>query len=333
MVGRLFALLVMGLALGGSGVGSVSAADPSCREAHSVLGMSVQPAKQSESVTALVITEVVPLSQGARIGLRKDDVIEQANSWQTADCEGYRSAVREAREQEKALLLLVKRGGRRQTFVLEAGIWRRQEKEQQAREAITSLQTMLAAPLPPALQGSVERTGAQALKALRQVETIAELHGRPDAYTQGVNNAKAQLVALDNASQGEAEKRVAVAARTVLDYYVIAQEIFQYRKDFVAQLRDREHKGRDVALAQSQVPYYFDSPVPGWISRYPFLRASVSATPENVGLIKWQGEWAGKWNPDKAMQLLWDKAKQETDLFAQWLRTGTGERVQGTGNR
>lgn len=329
----LSSLLALGLTLGSSAVGSVSAVEPPCREAYSILGLSVQPAKQSESVTALVITEVVPLSQGARIGLRKDDVIEQANSWQTADCEGYRNAVREAREQEKALLLLVKRGGRQQTFVLEAGIWRRQEKEQQAREAVGSLQTMLAAPLPPALAGSVERTGAQALKTLRQVEVIAELHGRPDAYTQEVRNAKAQLVGLDNASQGEADKRVAAAARTVLDYYVTAQEIFQYRKDFVAQLRDREHKGRDVALSQSDVPYYFDSPVPGWISRYPFLRASVTATPETVGLLKWQGEWAGKWNPDKAMQLLWDKAKQETDLFAQWLKTGTGDRGQVTGNR
>jgi hypothetical protein len=45
-------------------------------------------------------------------------------------------------------------------------------------------------------------------------------------------------------------------------------------------------------------------------------RASVSESPQMVNFL----ERPGRWGPDKAVQLLWEKAKKETENFARWLK-------------
>src|SRR4029453_643668 len=186
------------------------AADNPCQEAQEILGLSLaaQTKRETDTPPTLMVTEVLPLSQAARLGIAKGDAIEKINSWGAHDCQSYSRAVQDARGEQKAILLLIIRKGRRQTLAFEPEIWVRKEKEKQEKEAVASLQTMLAAPLPTDMKGKVSDVGARALAILHDVETATTVSGKPTAYEEGVVNAKTQLRAIDQGSQGEGEKRV-----------------------------------------------------------------------------------------------------------------------------
>jgi hypothetical protein len=290
------------------------AADNPCQEAQEILGLSLSPAAKQEG-NGLVITDIAPLSQGARIGLLKGDVVEQINSWQARDCQSYSHAVQDARSENKAVLLLITRKGKRQVLAFEPELWVRKEEEKKEKEAIVSLQTMLEAPLPADVKGKTDETGAQALASLRALAAVAVPEGKPNEYEKGVTKATIQLLALDQASQGEAEKRVVAGAKVLLGYYLTAQEIRQYKQDFVSDSRKDLRKGRAAMFVSETVPYFLKSPIPAWVDRYPFLQASVKDSPQMVNFL----EQPGHWDPDKAVELLWEKAKEETETFAKWL--------------
>lgn len=291
----------------------LSAEDP-CQEAQDILGLSLSlMAKQDGG--GLVVSEVAPLSLGARLGLLKGDIVEQINSWQARDCQSYSRAVQDARGDNKAVLLLIKRKGKRQTLAFEPEIWARKEEEKKEREAVASLQTMLEAPLPANVKDKTDETGAQALTVLSELASVAVLDGQANAYEKGVTRATIQLLELDQASQGEAEKRVVAGAKVLLGYYLTAQEIRQYKQDFVSESRKDLRKGRAATFVSSEVPYFLKSPVPGWVDKYSFLQAAVKDSPTMLNFL----EQPGHWDPDKAVELLWEKAKEETMRFAEWL--------------
>ena len=298
------------------------AADQACQEEQELLGLSVAPlGKQSADAppSGLIIADILPLSQGARIGLRKGDIIEQINSWRAQSCNHYSHAVQDAHKDQKAILLLVSRKGSRQTLAFGPEIWIQQEQEKQEKQAVETLQTMLAAPLPTDLKAKVGDTGGQALSILRDVDAATAEQSKPDAYEEAVSTAQTRLRALDQASQGEAEKRIVAGAKVLLAYYLTARDIRQYKQDFVKDQRKDLRKGRAAAFQSPDLPYFLASPVPQWIDRYPFLRASVSETPQVINFL----ETPGHWDPDKAVDLLWQHAKAETDRFAQWLQGQT----------
>lgn len=290
------------------------AADTACQEAQDVLGLALSPAtKPTED--GLTIVDITPLSQGARVGLLKGDVIEQINSWRARNCQSYSRAVQDARGENKAVLLLIKRKGKRQVLAFEPEIWVRKEEEKKEKEAIASLQTMLEAPLPADVKGKTDETGAHALTILRALASVTVTSEKPNAYEKEVTKATIQLLALDQASQGEAEKRVVAGAKVLLGYYLTVQEIHQYKQDFVSESRKDLRKGRAAMFVSEDIPYFLKSPVPGWVDKYPFLRASVKDSPQTVNFL----EQPGHWDPDKAVELLWEKAKEETETFAKWL--------------
>ncbi|MGE0681621.1 MAG: hypothetical protein AB7P69_12090 [Candidatus Binatia bacterium] len=289
-------------------------ADDPCQEAQDILGLSVSLAAKQEG-GGLVVSEIAPLSLGARLGLLKGDIVEQINSWQARDCQSYSRAVQDARGDNKAVLLLIKRKGKRQTLAFEPEIWARKEEEKKEKEAVASLQTMLEAPLPADVRGKTDETGAQALLVLRKLAAVAVLDGKANAYEKGVTRTTIQLLELDQASQGEAEKRVVAGAKVLLGYYLTAQEIRQYKQEFVSESRKDLRKGRAATFVSSNVPYFLKSPVPGWVNKYSFLQAAVKDSPTMLDFL----EQPGHWDPDKAVELLWDKAKEETENFAKWL--------------
>lgn len=334
MVQRISVVVVMTLTLGWLVATEVMAADSPCQEAQEILGLSLKPAvsQDADSARGLIITEVASFSQGALIGLQAGDVIEQINSWQARDCDGYRRTIRDARKEQKALLVLVTRGSKRQLLSFEPEIWKRQEKKQEAKEAVAALQTMLAVPLPPTVQNQVDQTGPQALATLREVAAVAGPRSHPSTYEKGVAKAKVQLAALDQASQGEAEKRITAAAKVVLDYYLTAREIRLYKQEVVNKSRNDKHEDPKPLLMSTELPYLLDSPVSGWIDKYPFLRKSVSETPRTVSIGSIPGEWPGSWNPDTAVQLLWERANEETETFARWLNGEAKEQQSAVNN-
>ena len=190
--------------MGSMTIAQVFAADNSCQEAQDVLGLALNPVAPQEG-SGLTITEITPLSQGARIGLLKGDVVEQVNSWQARDCQSYSRTVQDARSENKAVLLLIKRKGKRQVLAFEPEVWVRKEEEKREKEAIASLQTMLEAPLPKDVKGKADEIGVQSLSVLRELAATAVIDAKPNSYEKGVTKATIQLLALDQGGQGETE--------------------------------------------------------------------------------------------------------------------------------
>jgi hypothetical protein len=73
---------------------------------------------------------------------------------------------------------------------------------------------------------------------------------------------------------------------------------------------------RNATATPAGVPYLLNSPVPGWLEQYPFLQVSVQQSPQKISFI----EREGRWDPDQAVHLLWERAKVETETLTQWLQ-------------
>lgn len=294
---------------------SPAVANP-CQEAREYLGLTLHPTRQ-EDASGLPIAEITQLTPGSRVGLRKGDVLEQVNSWPIQDCKSYRNAVRDAQKKQKAVLLLVARKGKRRPIFFEPEIWQRIEEKKEEKQAVASLQTMLTAPLPEGVQARTGAIGDQALATLRGLETLAVLSGPLPVYEKSVREARNRIRTLSRQSQGEAEKRVVAGARVLFGYYETAQAIRQYKHDYLSSERKDLRQSRAVSFRSEAVPYFYDSPVTAWVDKYPFLRSSIKDSPDKLGFDFI--ERPGSWDPDRAVQLLWRQARNETDKFAQWM--------------
>ena len=310
-------LIVVGIVASWLHMAGSAAADSSCQEAQEILGIGLRPVSEENPNAApnLIITEVSPFSQGERIGLRAGDIIEQVNSWRTQDCQSYSKAVQDARGERKALLLLITRKDQHQALVFEPEIWPRKDREPHEQGTVVTLQSIVSVPLSSEVKDQVRPTAAQVLTILHEVAALAVLPGDPTAYAQCVADAKTQLAARDSASSSKAERQVIAGAKAVLGYYLVAQEIREYKQTLVTNSAKGPPQRRDATAAPAGVPYALNSPVAGWLEQYPFLRASVRQSPQKVSFI----ERDGRWDPDQAVQLLWEKAKGETETLAQWL--------------
>lgn len=289
-------------------------AQSSCEEGREVIGLSVTPFANQE----LAVSAVEPLSFASRLGIQVGDVIEQANNQLTDGCRSYQQAVKEAREEKKALLLLVHSQGKKRAVVFEKAVW--DEPEKKAQQAIASLRTLLETPLPSPMQGQVKLLGDELLRTLRDLESavsasnILRMPASLSRYEQKLHQTEEQMAALQRLVQGEAEKRVMAGAQVILDYYRTAQEIWQYKAKRLAQTRLDLRKG-EQAVHNSPLPYFFDSPVLVWVDRYPFLKTSIATAPHQERF----GEQPGEWKPDEAILLLWQAAREETDKLNSWV--------------
>ena len=292
-----------------------AAANP-CQEAQEYLGLTLHPSRQADA-PGLPIAEITQLTPGSRVGLRKGDILEQVNSWPIQDCQSYRNAVRDAQKKQKAVLLLVARKGKRRPIFFEPEIWQQIEEKKEEKQAVASLQTMLTAPLPEGVQARTEAIGDQALATLRGLETLAVLSGPLPVYEKGVREARNRIRTLSRQSQGEAEKRVVAGARVLFGYYETARAIRQYKHAYLNTERKDIRQARAASFRSEAVPYFYDSPVTAWVDRYPFLRSSIKDSPDKLGFDFI--ERPGSWDPDRAVQLLWRQARNETDKFAQWM--------------
>ena len=287
-----------------------------CQEGQEYLGLTLNPRQQKDQ-SGLPIADITQLTPGSRVGLREGDVLEQVNSWTIQNCKNYQRAIRDAQKKKKAILLLVSRKGKRRPIFFEPEIWQRIEEKKEEKQAVASLQTMLTAPLPEGVQKSTEAIGDQALATLRELETLAVPSGPFPVYEKGVRDARNRIRVLSRQSQGEAEKRVVAGARVLFGYYETARAIRQYKLDYLSKDRKDIRQGRAESFSSEIVPYFYNSPVTEWVDKYPFLRSSIKDSPDKLGFDFI--ERPGRWNPDRAVQLLWQQARNETDKFAQWI--------------
>lgn len=296
--------------------GPAAAADDPCRAGQEYLGLSLAPTNQHDG-PGLPIAEIAQLTAGSKVGLRPGDVLEQVNSWPIRDCENYGRAVRDALQKQKAVLVLISRNGKRRPIFFEPEIWQRVDERKEEKQAVASLTTVLEAPLPAADRGDGAAIGEQALAALRTLETLVDGARPLPMYERGLRDARRRLRALRRQSRDDVEKRVMAGARVLFGYYETARAIRQYKHDYVGTERKDVRRGRAESYASASVPFFYDSPVTAWMDRYPFLRPSITDTPTKLGFDF--VEQPGRWNPDHAVTLLWQRARSETDKFARWV--------------
>lgn len=292
-----------------------------CEEEREIIGLSLEPLSDQ----GLSVATLEPLGLAARSGIQVGDVIEQANNQQLQNCRDYRKAVREAKKDKKALLLLINTKKGKRAVAFERAVW--EEPEKKATEAVASLKTLLETPLPPPVQGQVRPLGDEAVNALRELESAVPspraLHmpGSLSRYEQKLRQTQEQISALRNSAQGEAGQRVLAGVQVIMEHYRAAQEIWQYKAKRLELIKPDLRKG-EQAIYSASLPYFFDSPVLVWVDRYPFLKTSIVSAPHEQRF----GEAHGEWKPDEALRLLWHEAKEETDKLSSWLqKTARGE--------
>jgi hypothetical protein len=282
-----------------------------CEEGRDQTGLALAPAPAG----GLAVAAVDPDSAGAGGGLTVGDALAQVNATVVRTCAEYGRAVRDARHEHKALLLLVRRGGSDVALALGAATWERvvTRVPPPAPAEPRSVRTLVAGPPPPPLP---PETGV----TLEEVTAgIAALGGadRPSAqlvaYRKDLIRVRRQVETLE--VRRSVPSGVIEGLRTVLGYYEAAGVAWASAEEE----RERERQPRHIAVRDSApAPYFEDSQEAAAIDEFPFLRATVVREPR-PGLV----ESAGAWRPWQARALLWQHGREELGRLTTWLASGS----------
>lgn len=288
---------------------------------------------------------VVTGSPAPRAGLRLGDVIRQANGRRTVSCRDLETSAAEALAKGLVLLMAAERDGRLIAIAIEpSGAAVTGESEVAPRERAAEpprdgpsepQRPALVAPAvpvpvptptaPPVFREATlpPRTDAPPDLAAKAVAAAAVLGTVDEAarfavplavYERRLDEARNAIAALRIDGEGSA------AVRNVIDeavgYHETARDIRRYK---AAELTDARVDQRGAGAVS--LPYFSDSDVPRWVERNPFLSESLQQAPRTTHMLL-PGEMAGRWNPDQAVELLWERAAQAAARLGTW---GTGK--------
>jgi hypothetical protein len=168
------------------------------------------------------------------------------------------------------------------------------------------------APLPARAEASAELTtkAVAAAAVLATVDEAARLTVPVGVYERRIADAKNAIAALRIEGEGSAAVRDVVAEAVA--YHETARDIRHYKADELTHARVDQRGAGAISL-----PYFSDSEVPRWIERYPFLSESLQQAPRATHLLL-PGEMAGRWSPDRAVELLWERAAATADRLGAW---------------
>jgi hypothetical protein len=155
-----------------------------------------------------------------------------------------------------------------------------------------------------------QRAGAAA-RTLATLDENASLSVPLVVYDRRLHEAEAAIVALEFPVESSAAA-VRRFVEDVLEYHRTAAEV---RRTKLQALSDRRIDRR--ASPAAALPYFSDSRVPEWIASYPFLEVAVLQTPRETRMLL-PGEVAGRWDPDRALDLLWTRAREGRARLAAW---------------
>ena len=279
---------------------------------------------------------VVVRSAAPSSSLRAGDVIRQANGSRTVRCADLEATAAEALAKGLVLLLAAERDGRLVAVALSESTASATAKEPGSVAVIGDLtaaatatrEPVPAAPtvprptstpvvpreaaLPPRADVSAEMTAKTraAAAVLGTVEEAARLAVPLAAYERRLDDAKNAIAALR--IEGEGRGAVGSVVDEAFGYYEIARDIRRYKAAELSHARVDQR-----GAAANSLPYFSDSKVPGWIERYPFLSESLQQAPRSTHMLL-AGERAGRWNPDQAVELLWDRAGKTAARLGAW---------------
>lgn len=319
------------------GVASLAQAAGPCEEAREHTGLGLVPTAGGVGVAA------VDAGSGAAAGgLERGDLVVQVNAVVVHTCGEYARAVRDARRDQKALLVLVRRGAAELPVVLAAAVWERAVASAPpvAPAPGAAAPTAVAASLPPAVppappppaeppsvRAVVEKPPAVLPPAAhvtvdeltRELAALTPPRGDDEramsAYRAGVSGVRGQVETL--ARQGDAPPEVISGLSTVLRYYDAAGVAWASAE---AQ-RERERRPRHLPHGEAVTAAYFsESEIAAVIDEFPFLGATVVRPPREALAFT---ESAGLWRPREARALLWTHGREELDRLSTWLAAGS----------
>ncbi|MCC6850462.1 MAG: hypothetical protein IT294_18395 [Deltaproteobacteria bacterium] len=268
-------------------------------------------------------------------GLRVGDVVRQANGRRIAVCADLEAVAAEALARGLLVLVAAERDGALVTAALGAPEAASASAEaasapppasapdagggRAAPSARAPMATPRATP-PPAPEAELPARGEASPELAAKAVAAAALLGTVDeaarlavplaAYERRLTEASNALAALSIEGEGGAAVRGAIAE--AVGYHETARDIRRYKAAELAHARV-DHRGAGAL----SLPYFSDSEVPRWMERYPFLGESLQHAPRTTHMLL-PGEMAGRWNPDQAVELLWERARRAAARLAAW---------------
>lgn len=308
---------------------------------------------QLPSVFGLTVEEgpLVGANAGGLIVVRADapssvlqpgDVIRQANARRTNNCRELEAAAADAAARGVLLLLAAERAGGIVTLALAdktsapvvaapagrsapaAPVEAPAIAATVAPAAVAVAPTPVATPvprmevsLPSRADASAELTSkaVAAAAVLGTIDEAARLAVPVAAYERRIEDARNAVTALRIEGDGSAAVRDLVAE--TLAYHETARDIRRYKAAELVDARVDQRGAGSVSL-----PYFSDSEVPRWIERYPFLSETLQQAPRATRMLL-PGEMPGRWTPDQAVELLWERARASAERLGAW---GAGSR-------
>jgi len=259
----------------------------------------------------LVVAAVDAGSPAAAQGLRKGDVVVQVNGILPRACGDWSRAVRDARKDRKALLVLVRREAADVVAAVPSSTWDRAVAEAPPEPVEPpSVKTVVAEPPPPPLPAEVQVSLDQ---VIRGIGALAQ--DRPrftlDVYRKDLLHARRQVETL--AVRQAVRADVVDGLRTVLRYYDAAEVAW----DAEERQRERDRRPRHVpAPENAPAPFFGSSEEAAVIDEFPFLRETVTRDPSPTAIV---GESSGTWRPIAARRLLWRHGGEELGRLSGWL--------------
>jgi hypothetical protein len=283
--------------------GAAHAAGGACEEGRGATGLAL-----ALRAGVLTVDTVDPGSPAERAGLRSGDAVLQANDVVPRSCAQFAHALTAARDERKALLVLVRRGEAEIPVAFGAATWGAPPAAAAAGAtappAVAAPGTRPAPPPPPPLP---PETAVSVDGVLRDLAALAPPDKPPtslSAYRDAVVQVRREVETL--AARKAAPDDVVAGLRAVLRYYEGAVLAW----DAIEGDREREHLSRKLPVPDSlAVPYFTDSPVALLVEEFDFLDATVARRPSGGRFV----EASGLWRPVWARLLLWERGAKALD--------------------
>jgi len=285
------------------GVAAAAWAGGACDEGRESTGLGV-----GIRDGAIAVTEVLRDSAAGRSGLRTGDVIQQANDVLPRNCSEWARAVRHARDDGKALLVLVRRGGVEVPLVLGAATWVRPGVARGAEPGSgRGVPEPPEVPAAPPVEPLPPDTAVSAQGVVRDLAALAPLDRPPTnllTYQASLTQVRRQIETL--ATRGGAPQDVVAELRGVARYYEGAGMAW----DAIEGDRAESRLARRLPVADNMtVPYFSNSPVGALLDEFDFLNGTIARQPRGGRLA----EASGLWRPVWARLLLWERGAQALD--------------------
>ena len=287
-------------------LGRLAHASGECDEERGRLGLVV-----GVRAGRVLVTEVAAGSAAARAGLRTGDVLVQANDVLPRSCAQWARALAAARDERKALLVLVHRGDADLPLAFLATTWGTPAAESPTAGAPGIPPPPVAAPAkqppPPPPPPLPAETAVSVEGVVRDIAALAPADSPPTSlttYRDAVLQVRREVETL--AARKAAPENVVVDLRAVLRYYEGAAVAWEA----IEGDRERQHLSRKLPVPDNMTqPYFSDSPVASLLEEFDFLDATVARQPTGGRLV----EASGLWRPVWARLLLWERGARALD--------------------